>query len=64
MKSRLLPSIAALAIFLIAAMGFIFLIVVFFDSINAFELFVNALTFLFQQLGLLLQQFFGVPTTA
>lgn len=64
MKSRLLPSIATLAIFLIAAMGFIFLIVVFFDSINAFELFVNALTFLFQQLGLLLQQIFGVPTTA
>lgn len=63
MKSRLLPSIAALAIFLIAAMGFIFLIVVFFDSINAFESFVNALTFLFQQLGLLLQQIFSVPTT-
>lgn len=64
MKSRLLPSIAALAIFLIAAMGFIFLIVVFFDSINAFESFVNTLTFLFQQLGLLLQQIFSVPTTA
>lgn len=64
MKNRLLPSITALAIFLIAAMGFIFLIVKLFDSINAFELFVNALIFLFQRLGSLLQQILSMITTA
>lgn len=64
MKNRLLSNIAALAIFLIAAMGFIFLIVKLFDSVNAFELFVNALIFLFQRLGLLLQQILSMITTA
>lgn len=63
MKNRLLSNIAALAIFLIAAMGFIFLIVKLFDSVNAFELFVNALIFLFQHLGLFLQQIPSMITT-
>lgn len=50
MKSRFLPSIAALAIFLIAAAGVIFLIVGFFNSINAFGLFAYALVSLLQQI--------------
>lgn len=64
MKNRLLSNIAALAIFLIAAMGFIFLIVKLFDSVSAFELFANALIFFFQHLGLLLQQILNMITTA